>query len=221
MKTLFTANRKKDIVIAFLLMIAIISFAICFTVFFKYIYYIDIDLLKISQYTGIEKEVIKHNYDILIQYQSIFYHGKLILPDFVMSESGRIHFEEVKRIFEIIQIVCVVSIMTVIPLIYKRFKEKEYRFLKLTAIFNIAIPSFIAMIACADFDRAFVIVHKILFRNDYWIFDSYSDPVIDILPQEFFMHCFLMIIIVVVVLSLVCYGIYKIKEKEVLEGDLK
>ena len=44
----------------------------------------------------------KHNYNILIDYQSIFYRGNLLLPDFIMSETGRIHFVEVKRIFEVI-----------------------------------------------------------------------------------------------------------------------
>ena len=48
---------------------------------------------------------IKENYQILIHYQSIFYQGKLVFKDFIMSKGGRIHFEEVKRIFEIIQIV--------------------------------------------------------------------------------------------------------------------
>ena len=108
MQTLFT-NRKRDIVLALLLTICIICFAVIVTVFFKQLYYFDIDYLNIAQNTGLSKEVIKNNYDILIQYQSIFYQGTLALPDFVMSTTGRIHFEEVKRVFEVIQIMFVIT----------------------------------------------------------------------------------------------------------------
>ena len=73
-------------------------------------------------------ETIKKNYDVLIAYQSIFYRGTLNLPDFVMSTNGRIHFEEVKTIFEVIQVSMLISGIISIILLIKRFKEKEYRF---------------------------------------------------------------------------------------------
>ena len=95
-------------------------FAVVFTVFFKPLYYFDIDFLNLSESTGLSADVIRHNYDVLIQYQSLFYQGDLNLPNFVMSTSGRIHFEEVKRIFEAIQMICAISgIMTLIMGIYR------------------------------------------------------------------------------------------------------
>ena len=62
-------------------MIFFISFAIVFTVFFKQLYYFDIDYLNIDIISGIPAKIIKENYDILINYQSIFYQGSLNLPD--------------------------------------------------------------------------------------------------------------------------------------------
>jgi len=91
---------KKDIILSIVLMIFIISFAIVFTVFFKQLYYFDINYLNIDKISGLPVETIKDNYDILINYQSIFYQGNLNLPDFAMSVAGRIHFQEVKTIFE-------------------------------------------------------------------------------------------------------------------------
>ena len=44
------------------------------------------------------------------------------------------------------------------------------------------------------FDKLFVLFHEIVFRNDYWMFSSVTDPVIKILPEEFFMHGFFAII---------------------------
>lgn len=217
MQTLFT-NRKKDIVLALLLTICIICFAVIVTVFFKQLYYFDIDYLNIAKYTGLSKDVIKENYDILIQYQSIFFQGDLNMPDFVMSTTGRIHFEEVKRVFEVIQITFVVTGLISGLMIYQNIKQKEYRFLQLTSLFSVGIPTIIGFLAALDFDRAFVIFHNIVFRNDYWIFDYTTDPVITILPESFFMHCFMMIILIVISISFIMYWIYKKKRNSILES---
>lgn len=209
-------SRKKDIVLALILTICIICFAIIVTVFCKQLYYFDIDYLHIVSDTGLSKEIIQKNYDILIQYQCIFYRGELNLPNFVMSESGRIHFEEVKRIFDIIQIVFIITASLSSYMIYTSLKEKEYRFLPLTSLFSIGIPSILGLLASVDFNQAFILFHKIVFRNDYWIFDYRTDPVITILPETFFMHCFFMIISIVIIISLCLYGIYIKKKKEIL-----
>lgn len=216
MQTLFT-NRKKDIVLALLLTICIICFAVIVTVFFKQLYYFDIDYLNITKYTGLSKDVIKENYDILIQYQSIFFQGDLNMPDFVMSTTGRIHFEEVKRVFEVIQMTFAVTAVISGLMIYSNLKQREYRFLQLTSLFSVGIPTIIGFFAALDFDRAFVIFHNIVFRNNYWIFDYTTDPVITILPESFFMHCFMMIIFIVIFISVVMYWLYKKKRNIILK----
>lgn len=45
-----------------------------------------------------------------------------------MSTNGRIHFQEVKTIFEVIQVFMVISGLISIPMVMKRLREKEYRF---------------------------------------------------------------------------------------------
>ena len=64
---------KKDIFLATMLMLFIISLAIVFTVFFKQLYYLDINYLGIDLTSGMSVETIKKNYDVLIAYQSIFF----------------------------------------------------------------------------------------------------------------------------------------------------
>lgn len=218
MQILSIKNRKSGIFLALLLTVFIISLAVVITVFFKPLYYFDIDYLHISETTGLSVDVIRHNYDVLIQYQSLFYQGTLNLPDFVMSNSGRIHFEEVKRIFEIIQITCFVSGLWSLIMVYRRLKQKEYRFLRLTSLFAIGIPTVIGFLAAIDFNKAFVIFHQIVFRNDYWIFNEATDPVITILPEAFFMHCFMMIVGIVMAISAGLYAYYCIQKKRILQN---
>ena len=208
--------KKNDIFLAIMLMIFIISFAVVFTVFFKPLYYFDINYLNIDQISGLDTETIKENYRILINYQSIFYQGTLNLPDFVMSDSGRIHFEEVKRIFEAIQVMMVISGLISIPMTIKKIKEKEYRFLRLTGLITIIVPTVLGFLAALDFERAFVLFHQIVFRNDYWIFDYRTDPVITILPETFFMHCFMLIVVIVCLLAIICLGYYRYQQKKIV-----
>lgn len=208
--------KKNDIFLAIMLMIFIISFSVVFTVFFKPLYYFDINYLNIDQISGLDAETIKENYRILINYQSIFYQGTLNLPDFVMSDSGRIHFEEVKRIFEAIQVMMVISGLISIPMTIKKIKEKEYRFLRLTGLITIIVPTVLGFLAALDFERAFVLFHQIVFRNDYWIFDYRTDPVITILPETFFMHCFMLIVVIVCLLAIICLGYYRYQQKKIV-----
>ena len=208
---------KKDILTSLSLMIFIISFAIVLTVFFKPLYYSDIDRLKIDMTSGLSISTIKNNYDVLIHYQSIFYQGPLILPDFIMSNGGRIHFEEVKVIFEVVQVLMIFSGICSIILIYQQYQKNEFRFLKLTALITIIITVIVASLAAIDFNQAFILFHKIVFRNDYWIFDVRTDPVISILPEAFFMHCFIMIIMIVVICVGICFFLYHHIRKQYLK----
>lgn len=41
------------------------------------------------------------------------------------------------------------------------------------------------------FDQFFILFHQILFRNDNWLFNPQTDPVIYILPPELFLIAFL------------------------------
>ena len=207
---------KKDIFLATMLMLFIISLAIVFTVFFKQLYYLDINYLGIDLTSGMSVETIKKNYDVLIAYQSIFYRGTLNLPT-----NGRIHFEEVKTIFEAIQVIMVVSGLISLPLVIRRFKEKEYRFLKLTGLITIIVPAMLGFVVALDFESAFITFHQIVFRNNYWVFDYRSDPVINILPETFFMHCFIMIVIIVITLAGLCLFYYYHKQKQIINDTIE
>ncbi len=62
---------------------------------------------------------------------------------------------------------------------------------------------FISIGASVDFSKAFIIFHKIFFRNNYWIFDPNVDPIINALPEELFMIEFMLIVGVLIIFTLV------------------
>lgn len=198
----------KRLLLPLLLMIFILTFSITLTLNFRPLYYHDIQALKIEQTSGFSKKVIYKNYNELIDYNSIF-HRKPLNLTMKMSKKGRIHFEEVKKIFSVLQILMFISLIGSLYLGSRHFQRKDYTFLKTASIITPAFPLISGMIIAANWNKAFILFHKILFHNDYWIFDEYFDPVIKILPDTFFFHCALMIIFLIILGSSLCFAIYK------------
>ncbi|PBE10767.1 TIGR01906 family membrane protein [Clostridioides difficile] len=190
--------------------IVIIVGVINFTVGFKQLYYFDIDYLNISELSGLSKDDIKLNYDYLIDYNLNKNVSEFKLPTLKSSPQGKIHFEEVRNIFQNInklaKLLLVVSLVGIILSV----KNKNIKILKTTSITLIIMPLLLTVPILLNFEKSFIIFHKLLFRNDYWIFNPDLDPVINILPEEFFFHSGRMILILILLVSIVLFVMYKL-----------
>ena len=208
-----------DVATALELFLLILSFAVTFTLNFRPLYYMDIELLEIEERSGISKEEIRENYDALIDYNSMFTEEELVFPTLAMSDTGKIHFEEVKEIFVMFQEMLLVTAAAGVGLVFERHKGGRKRYLKYAGIITILIPALLGLAMAVNWDKAFVIFHKVAFDNDYWIFDASTDPVITILPDTFFLHCAAMILGLVVAGSILCLGLYARPMKKPLEKN--
>lgn len=165
-------------------------FAVVFVLHFRWLYYADVEYLGLSELTGLSSSVIRENYDVLIDYNLVLSGMKeLNFPSFPMSENGAIHFAEVRRIFFGIQYLAVFSGVCFWIGFFQKKKKQDYIFLKLLSILTVILPTILGVLAYVWWDAFFEIFHKIFFRNDYWLFDPMTDPVIWILPDRFFGHC--------------------------------
>jgi integral membrane protein (TIGR01906 family) len=154
------------------------------------LYYFDMRYQQLSQTTGLSETVIRQNYDTLIDYNLLTKGVKTLnFPDFTMSEQGRTHFAEVKQIFTVIQIMCLITGILWIVLLFRKRKRHDWGSLKLTSILTLAVPLILGLLAAMNWNVFFVTFHRIFFRNNYWIFNPATDPVINILPDVYFLHC--------------------------------
>ena len=83
------------------------------------------------------------------------------------------------------------------------------------SILALVLPLVLGALAALDFDRAFVIFHSLFFPGKTnWIFDWRTDPIILVLPQDFFMHCAMLIGggLVVFSLSILVFEIFREKK---------
>ena len=194
--------------------VLIISAIIKFTVGFKQLYYFDIDYLNIPILSGLSKEEIKNNYDYMIDYNLDKESREFELPSIKSSENGKIHFEEVRNIFQVLNKIFNISLIFSIIILIINILNKNIEFFKTTSKTLIVIPLILMAPIILNFDGSFVLFHKLMFNNDYWIFDPTLDPVINILPEEFFFHSGMMILILIIIASLTNYSIYKYLKRE-------
>lgn len=185
-----------NLIFAVVCALAVICLAVSITVWFRPIYYFDIDFLDIPARSGVASEICRLNYDILIDYNLIGGPDKLELPDFIMSEAGKIHFEEVKAIFIAMQWIAIAGIAAIMAAVVW-WKEREW--MHYSVIITVAVAAVVLAAVAINWQWAFETMHGIFFNNDYWIFNHRTDPIITILPDTFFMHCGLMIITMVVI----------------------
>lgn len=208
-------SKLTKLMLSIILTLTIASLAVVLTLACKPLYYLDIHVLHIPETTGCTISEIKANYNAVIDYCLSFGNAPLEFPTFPMSEGGRIHFEEVKNIFNLFKYMAIGGTLASTAGILWMRRKHCYGYLKLTAILTVALPAIIGAAVALNWDWAFVTFHEIAFNNDYWLFDPATDPVINILPDEYFLHCAVMILVLVILGSLSCaFTCRRIKKKK-------
>lgn len=206
-------KRLLNILISFSLAIFIISGSIILGLKCKSLYYYDVKKLNISDMSGFSEDEIKQNYDYLIDYNLNENVGEFHLPTIEYSREGKIHFEEVRNIFQVIKKVFYISgIISVLGIILN-IKNKSIRFLNMTSIMTILLPIITAIPLVINFNYFFIKFHEAVFSNDYWIFDPNIDPVINMLPQDVFFHIGILILAIVLIISILLQMSYRILNK--------
>lgn len=170
----------------------VLTFAISLTIWAIPLYQFSLQHFNVPERVGMTYDQIMENYYVLMEYLHLPWIDTLSLPDFPVSASGAFHFYEVKLLFYVNY--GLLALSSVGSVFYLRKLQKERTFWKLVNPFKIAIfvPFVLLLILALDFNWMFVMFHEILFNNDAWLFNAATDPIIRVLPQEFFMYCFIL-----------------------------
>lgn len=203
-------KKISNLILAFSMSLFIITSIVKFTVVFKPLYYFDIKHLNIPILSGMSEEEIKLNYDYLIKYNTSYRDYEFNMPTIKSSIQGKIHFEEVRDVFKVLNKINIISGVISVLGIYIVLKKKEIKIIKYAGIISILIPIFLLIPITIQFEKSFEIFHRLIFNNDYWIFDPSKDPVINMLPAEFFLHCGVVILTGILIFSSIILTIYKI-----------
>lgn len=98
------------------------------------------------------------------------------------------HMEDVKGLYSLgKKLSIVIGIFILLSLYYMNKKRKMFIFLKHSGLIILSFILIISALCIVDFNNMFIIFHKILFKNDFWIL-SYDDLLIECFPETFFIH---------------------------------
>ena len=176
----------------------LLTVSIGLPIYIRPFYYAHIGAYDLEGLSGYSEAQIREAYDEVLDYLTLpgreFGTGEL--PH---SPEGKAHFEDCKVLFDLNASILLISGAILAVLFFMRKRWGAYRLgkhsaLLWAAVLSLTAPMIIGILAAMDFDRAFVIFHSLFFPGkSNWIFDWYADPIIRVLPQEFFRNCAILI----------------------------
>ena len=173
----------------------LLSLAILLTIYLAwFIYPLEISWLHLTSRVPFHPQTIQHNFNVLMDYLTNPLNQALKMPDFPSSASGIHHFAVVKGLFHLAQGVAVAT-LPVFYLFWKQVIQKGFLSLyRRGLLIMLSLPLVLGVVGVfIGFEQFFTLFHQILFvGDDTWLFDPAKDPVILILPEDFFLHAFLL-----------------------------
>ena len=201
-------NRFLGIAEAVLTALVVLAGAIALPVLLRPFYFLHIGPLDIESVAELTADQIKTAYnemmDFCIGITDTFSAG--VLP---FSREGASHFADVRRLF-LLDLWVFVAAAVLLTVLKIAAGKSRCRLMGHTPGFWSAVGMtvtfvLIAALAAMDFDRAFTVFHKLFFPGkENWLFDPSQDPIILMLPWEFFRNCAILIFAAIV---LCCGGL--------------
>lgn len=183
---------------AIVIALVILAGAIALPILCRFFFYLHIEPYGLTEAMGLTAAEIKTAYNEMMDYcmglSGSFSAG--VLP---FSAEGAAHFADVRKLFILDLAVLAGAVLALIPLLVFG-RKKALRLGGHTPGFWASVGlgvSFLVVggLAALDFERAFVIFHQLFFPGkDNWIFDYRTDPIITMLPEEFFRNCAILIL---------------------------
>ena len=198
------ASKTLCVLIAVLAALTRLTAAIAAPILCRPFYYAHIGPMDLEARTGLTREEIVTAFDEVLDYclgAAEFSTGVLR-----WSESGKAHFTDVRVLFLLdLRVLVISAVLLAVALLFARFTGRTparplgrgpafWAGAGLGAVFLL-----VGALAALDFDRAFALFHALFFPGkDNWLFDPAADQIINILPQEFFRNCALLILALLV-----------------------
>lgn len=137
------------------------------------------DMLHLQQYNGFEKREYLNKVSSIIRY---FFDRSVYLTIDGFTEIEKIHMKDVKILVLISFLLFLLSLFFIV---YFR-KNLKRDVLKISAVTTIIFVISLIGFSLTNFDEAFTLFHRILFRNNYWLLDP-DTLLIRLFPEEVFM----------------------------------
>ena len=197
-------TRAKQIVYLGILILASLSLSVTLVVVFSpFLYYVSLSWLNLEEVSGLSESALMQNFRDMWTYLINPMSRSFSFTDFSASPQGLQHFADVKGLMLANFILTIVGLFVSYRVIHFIRQKRKKRYFKHSIQWAYLLPLGFLLIAILAFEPLFLFFHQIFFRNDYWVFDPLTDPIISVLPQEFFLICFVAIVIIYEIIIMV------------------
>lgn len=139
---------------------------------------------------GISVHETRTEYWRLLYYLQVPWPLSLNLKQIPVSSAGIHHFAAVRHLFLINDGLGLISTAASWRLIKKLRQQRDFWYFPLPLKLVMLILLILATIALVDFPSFFVASHFVLFNDHNWVFSVSRDPIILLMPVEFFTKLF-------------------------------
>ena len=194
-----------------------LTFSIAIPILWRDFYNLDIDLLNIVKATGVSRSDLIYSFNELMD--SLVFYKEFGEGVFEYSVSGMNHFLDCRILFTLDLVTLPISfvVFLVYFILIKTKKIIVYRPAGMSILFYasfvpILLLGALAIYALIDVNSAYTFFHAVLFPGkDNWVFNPRTDPIINALPEQFFLDCGILIfsVLLLVLLVVIIYNIVK------------
>lgn len=213
--------------------VLVVTFSIAIPILWRDFYFFHIDLLNITEATGHSKSDLIMSFNELMD--SLVFYKPFSEGVFDYSESGMNHFLDCRVLFTLDLVALPISfiIFIIYSILIKLNFIKVYRIKGMSILFYasfvpILLLGALGIFALIDVNSAYAFFHAILFPGkDNWIFNQYTDPIINALPEQFFLDCGILIfgVMLLILFAVIIFNIVrKVKNRSIIrysKQDLK
>ena len=187
-------SKLLSVLLSAALVLSFLTTSIATAILYRPFYYRQISSLQLPEQTGRSEQTIREAYDDVMDY--LVFDAPFRTGELRWSQSGKDHFADCKKLFQLNFLLLGVSVFTLVSLLILH-RQKKIRFHYFagrtpafwSAICMIAVFAIITLWAIIDFNHLFTAFHTTFFPGKTnWVFDARFDQIIPILPEQFWMR---------------------------------
>lgn len=201
-------SKSLFVVLTVAVMLFVFAASVAVPILCRPFYYAHVKAMDLAEGRIWSEQDCYDAYDEMLDY--CLYGGDFGTGVLKWTESGKDHFDDCSFLFRLNFIVLALSGAVILGgLLLWRKGIHPARPLGLgvpfwTGVSLLSLSGIVAVLTALDFDRAFIVFHKIFFPGkDNWFFDYKTDQIILILPEAFFRNCAILVGLLIITICVV------------------
>ncbi|WP_081716754.1 TIGR01906 family membrane protein [Fructilactobacillus florum] len=156
----------------------------------SWLYWLNLSWAHLATRFETSNTVLMHNFYQMIKYLQLPWETTLYLEGYRLSARAAQHFADVRRLILINNTLLMLLWIVGLRGYFKQIYHQLWQMTRGLRNFLVGL-GILLLLVMLDFNDVFIIFHELLFQNRDWIFDPRQDPVINVLPDQYFFSCFL------------------------------